>query len=511
MIEQVCILLAGRGSRMGTLSDGLHKSLLPLGGRAILSRILTAFPSETRFVLAVHHLEDQIRDFLRLAHPDLHVSFVHVTTIDGPTSGPGRSLLECAPLLQDPFLVVCGDSLFEGVPKAATATTSWMGIPSTPIEPGPRWCNIHCGPGNFVDQIIDKKKVSGSSWRPFNGVARVGRPGQFFKGLQKSAECNLSGEVQLSAGFQELIADGITAEEMNWTDVGTHENYHIAQNKFAPSFEKFGEATYFEEDRVIKFFKDSTIVDSRCERAHILQGLTPAKIFRQGNFFLYQFVPGKTLSTFSDPATWEACLRTFNAKLWTANSAATSDLNRLCRQFYVEKTIDRMQNLRLLLSDHAAPEAHQPDWLSTAELESVYALTVRNQRATRVHGDFQCDNIIVQPDGDFKLIDWRQDFAGCREFGDMTWDLAKFNLYLRFNLSDKSRLGKFATREPHFFFEKFRAFANALGVEPVGLDALSALALIQMSGLHAGTVGLELYSLGERWLREVLKAKDRAA
>ena len=44
---------------------------------------------------------------------------------------------------------------------------------------------------------------------------------------------------------------------------------------------------------------------------------------------------------------------------------------------------------------------------------------------TLFHGDLQFDNIIITPKGDFKLIDWREDFGGDTVVGDLYYDLAK--------------------------------------------------------------------------------------
>jgi thiamine kinase-like enzyme len=41
-----------------------------------------------------------------------------------------------------------------------------------------------------------------------------------------------------------------------------------------------------------------------------------------------------------------------------------------------------------------------------------------------MHGDLQYDNIIVN-DGQYTLIDWRHEFAGLVEYGDIYYDLAK--------------------------------------------------------------------------------------
>ena len=49
------------------------------------------------------------------------------------------------------------------------------------------------------------------------------------------------------------------------------------------------------------------------------------------------------------------------------------------------------------------------------------------------HGDLQFDNVLSQDNGEFKILDWRQDFAGLIEYGDIYYDLAK--LYGGMNLS----------------------------------------------------------------------------
>jgi aminoglycoside phosphotransferase (APT) family kinase protein len=51
---------------------------------------------------------------------------------------------------------------------------------------------------------------------------------------------------------------------------------------------------------------------------------------------------------------------------------------------------------------------------------------------SQFHGDFILDNII-ETDGGFCLIDWRQDFAGDLEVGDVYYDLAKLNHNLTVN------------------------------------------------------------------------------
>ena len=42
-----------------------------------------------------------------------------------------------------------------------------------------------------------------------------------------------------------------------------------------------------------------------------------------------------------------------------------------------------------------------------------------------MHGDLQFDNVLYTDNDDFILLDWRQEFGGYVEFGDLYYDLAK--------------------------------------------------------------------------------------
>lgn len=72
------ILAAGVGSRIRPLTDNCPKSLLKIGGKTILERMLTHIQDsgidEVVFVLG--YLHEQIEEFVKLNFPDLKVSFI---------------------------------------------------------------------------------------------------------------------------------------------------------------------------------------------------------------------------------------------------------------------------------------------------------------------------------------------------------------------------------------------------------------------------------------------------
>ena len=111
--HSVVILTAGRGTRMGKHYSFFNKAILPINKQAIISRIIHYFPKNTEFTIAVGHLQQQVKDYLAIAHGDARIRIVEVKNYDGPGSGPGLSLLSCEPYLQKPFFFVSCDSIIE--------------------------------------------------------------------------------------------------------------------------------------------------------------------------------------------------------------------------------------------------------------------------------------------------------------------------------------------------------------------------------------------------------------
>src|SRR4051812_26613251 len=106
----VCILTSGTGSRMGPYAGVINKALLPVAGKALISHLIDRFPAGSEFVISLGHQGAQVRDYLELAHPDVHFDFVAVDRIEGPGTGPGYSLRACRPLLGRPFYFLACDT-----------------------------------------------------------------------------------------------------------------------------------------------------------------------------------------------------------------------------------------------------------------------------------------------------------------------------------------------------------------------------------------------------------------
>ncbi len=112
-MKTLCILTAGRGERLNDYSTLINKALLPINKKAAITHIIDNFPKETKLVVAIGHLGDQIRDFLNLYYPKRNITFVKVRNYSGKKSGPGRSLLDCKTYLKKDFYFVSCDTLWK--------------------------------------------------------------------------------------------------------------------------------------------------------------------------------------------------------------------------------------------------------------------------------------------------------------------------------------------------------------------------------------------------------------
>jgi histidinol-phosphate phosphatase family protein len=108
---QAVILAGGKGTRLASRLNGKPKPLVDVGGVPLLQRQITALGAQgvDRFVVLVNHAADQIEAFLR-DHDDFGLQIEVVD--DGEPRGTAGAVLACLERLDDEFLVVYGDTLF---------------------------------------------------------------------------------------------------------------------------------------------------------------------------------------------------------------------------------------------------------------------------------------------------------------------------------------------------------------------------------------------------------------
>lgn len=518
-MNPVCILTAGKGSRMGPYAEIINKALLPYEGKAILSHIMDGFPRGTKFVIALGHRGDQVRDYLTAAHPDDNITYVTVDNYDKPGSGPGYSIWCCREHLQKPFYFVAADTVAQFDANQMT-DGNWAGISPVPAAESARFCNFTVGANGFIDKIYDKQippKLDPVS--AFVGLMFI-RDYQLFWDALANPE-TVAGEVQISAGLKALVVAGnLRAREVGWMDFGILDDYRRLAIEPQPyDFSKTDEFIYFRAGRVIKFFADEKIVEQRIARAEMRPEIFPQCTRIGQQFYYYNRVPGDVVYKTLTPPLYEKFIAFLDEDLWQIPVKFNADeFAAGCKEFYQQKTFMRLKKFQ-----EKYPEFIEPKTVNGAEvlpleelLQKINFEELSIGLPRFIHGDIHPDNAIW--DGNkFTLIDWRQDFAGKLEYGDWYYDLAKMlgAIYLNY---DYIKLGlmrveqdgdavefDFARRANTFAYQEIlREYTQRYGLDWKRILTLMALIYLNMAPLHAAPFDLLLYSLAQQLLTEIL-------
>lgn len=526
---KVCILSAGIGSRMGSLLDNVHKTILPVNFKAVISYIVEKFPKNIGMVVAVGHKKDTVKNYLALAYPERKFKFVEVDKYSGPNTGPGYSLLKCKDQLRCPFIFFAADTIvLEDIPLP---DHNWFGI--APIKDPEQYCTVRIK-NNLVYRLDDK--IKNNNRFAFIGLAGVRDYDVFFRALKANNKL-IKEEIQVTSGFEKLIEKKLVPIGFTWFDTGTLNKYKDTCRNFSSDNQKFdfsksNEFLYFIGKRVIKFFADENVAKKRYERAMgPLKGLVPKLEMRKGQFFAYNKVDGQVLYNLADSNTVNGFLNWAKKYLWKKvplTEKETEKFQEACHRFYYDKTRDRLK----MFHDHKEG-AQINKKVNDAEVPPVSTLLegidwnyLSQGTPCNFHGDLQFDNILVSskssnPKNVFTLLDWRQDFGGLTSVGDLYYDLAKIygGILLPYNLIKKGMFS-FEEGEKSVYYtyytknnlleikEVFERFVAENNFDLQKIKIIAPLIFLNMSPLHTPDFASLVYHLGRYMLHNALKGKS---
>ncbi|MFA6433239.1 MAG: NTP transferase domain-containing protein [Elusimicrobiales bacterium] len=520
----VCILTAGKGVRMGAYSKIINKALLPVRQKAVISYIIEKFPENSEYVVALGYLGEQVRSYLELAHGDRRIRFVEVDNWDKPGSGPGYSMLCCKPFLHRPFYFVSCDTLWNGDVQLREGG-NWLGVSETSREDSLRYCNLKIDGDGGITGILDKETAEWPPYKAFVGLMRVQDHDIFWEGL--GAKDLIKGELQVSNGLRALIKTGRTkALNIDWTDIGNEDDYKDLVKKHENfDFSKTNEFLYLVNNKVIKFFGDGAIAEKRVAKSRLKPGVFPTIEALKGQFYSYGLVAGGTLYDYNDGTIFKKLLDWLKTDLWTPAGISAETVHQTCRRFYYDKTRDRLELFykRCAIGDGATVVNGRKIAPTGELLERVPWEELFSGVPVFFHGDLQFDNILYSREkGRFTLLDWRQDFGGNVEWGDLYYDLAKLygGILLNYDFIKRNLLyyheGEGGVTID--FAQRFLA-ADYIGIledfvvrnnwEIKKVRMLVPLIYLNMSPLHHEPFNRFLYSLGRLMLSRELGYEDR--
>ena len=517
---KICILAAGKGTRMGPICKNINKSLLPINNKAIISHIIEKFSKTDSFVIGLGYKAEQVKSYLKAAHSDKKFEFVKIKNFDGKGSGPGLSLLNCRNHLNEPFIFLPCDCIFsdklENLPNE-----NWIGVSRVMVNESDQYCNVGIKNKRVVD-IRDKIKSS-KDYYAFTGLLFVKDYKEFWNGLKKNVM--IKKERQVSNGLVELMkGSGLYTKKIKWNDIGDLKKYKEIQKRFdSKSIAKTNEFIYFINNKVIKFFSDEKIVEKRVKKAKVKPKIFP-NVERCGkNFYWYWLWNGRPLYSCVTPALFKKLLNWLDEKVWTNVDLDSTTTENLCKDFYYKKTMSRISLFQKENPNFKFPKIINGKSVPSLKklLEQIPWSRLFTGIPSFIHGDLQFQNILYSRKlGEFLLIDWRQDFAGNIEVGDLYYDLAKLyggiimnydyimkDLYNFHQDGNNVTVSLIKWKNDDNYQKILDDYIKQKNLDFEKIRLLVGLIYINMAALHHSPFNFALISLGSSIISDVLNEK----
>lgn len=433
VLHKILLTTSGLGNRLGELTNFTNKSLIRVGKKPSISYIIEKYPEDVEIVVTLGHHGNQVRDFLDLVYPTRKFTFVTVDKYEGTGSSLLYSMLCARSHLQCPFIFHSCDTItFDEIPLPSS---NWCaGVKQEDSSP----YRTH----NVSNKKLIKINDKGSSHfdRIHIGLIGIHSYEEFWKKAELLYNSNPENS-QLSDChvINELLTENhnfISLEFSSWLDIGNITALEKARKEIPDHFhllDKVDESIFIFDKFVVKFFFDEAVIKNRVERAKNLKGIVPNITGIKLNFYRYDYVEGVPLSTTINTIKFRNLLDWATTNVWKPLGSSDGAYRR-CQSFYFQKSEARIKKF---LADSGIQDTTQtingvvvPPVLET--LKSIPLNALCRRETFGFHGDFILENII-DTGNDFSLIDWRQDFGGSIEGGDVYYDLAKLNHNLIFN------------------------------------------------------------------------------
>jgi NDP-sugar pyrophosphorylase family protein/fructose/tagatose bisphosphate aldolase len=433
--NKVLITTSGIGSRLENITKYLNKSLVRVGNKFAISYIIDKFDYKTTdFIITLGYHGELVKEFLKIAYENHNFIFVNVDNYNGEGSSLVYSLLQAEKYLQSPFLLFCCDSIvIDNISFSNFNNQNYLFVAKSDNSSLYSSVNIS---GNKI--IKANKKGEKNYDYVYTGISYIYNYKNYWiemNNLYKNNSLNRDlsdiDNIDILILKNHIFYYNILEE---WYDTGNIKSYNIALNKIKCDYDilhKDTEAICFINNKVIKFINNKEYNLNKIKRGLLLYPNVP-KIINKGNyFFSMEFIEGTILSKIKNYGEIYKLLNWAYKNLWI-NKEVNEDFKNICHKFYKLKTYDRLNELKKFnFYDYEIING-----VNVGKIEDLLLKLDWNYLNTnefyQYHGDFILDNIIYY-NNSYKLIDWRQDFGGNINCGDMYYDLAKLRHNIIFN------------------------------------------------------------------------------
>lgn len=503
---KVLLTTSGLGSRLGNLTKFTNKSLVRVGDKAVISHIIDSYPDGVEFVVTLGHQGSHVKQYLMLAHPDKKIQYVEIDNYMGEGSSLLYSISQCEEYLNCPFVFhACDTILPNNYIKNVNFSTNWSIGGSGKNSQSYR--TINCINGKIIS--LNEKGEKNFDYI-YVGVSGIKDYQSFWKQVKQiliTIKTNELSDCHVIRNMNDFYVVPIT----EWYDIGNIDSLKNTRLSLPSSMyvlDKEDENIFIFDTFVIKFFNNKKICYDRVLRSKELVGLIPNIVDSTENFYKYEYKNAEllsesiTLDKFSNLLDWS------KKNLWIEKEDSNYKNNAL--KFYKDKTFDRInkffEKYNIVDKEDIINGVKVPtikELLLNIDFESIIG-----KMPTGFHGDFILDNIL-HSDGEFTLIDWRQDFNGSISCGDMNYDLAKLNHnlvlthdilannYFHINYKSEITLDVYVKKSLIDCKKRLINFCKSEGIDFNTIEILTSLIWINMSPLHEHPLDMFLYYFGK--------------
>jgi dTDP-glucose pyrophosphorylase len=502
---KVLLTTSGLGSRLGNLTKFTNKSLVRVGDKPVISHIIETYPKDVEFIVTLGHYGSHVKQYLTLAHIDRNIQFVEVDNYTGDGSSLLYSISLCEEYLQCPFIFhACDTVLPNNYISNIDFSTNWS-IGGTGYN-SQSYRTINSVNGKIAS--INEKGEQNFDF-VYVGVSGIVQYDIFWKTCKSILQTVNTSDLSDCHVIRKMNNFSVIPVD-EWYDIGNIDALKRTRSKIKGTIhvlDKEDENIFIFDNFVIKFFHNKKICYDRVLRTKSLGNLVPKLLGSTENFYKYEYINADLMSDVVDRDKFSKLLNWANDNLWVGKEQENFYDNAL--SFYKDKTLLRTEKF---LDKHNLTD--NVDCINGVEVPRIKDLISKinfkdiiGQNPTGFHGDFILDNILISDS--FTLIDWRQDFNGIIESGDMNYDLAKLNHnlvlnhemlhnnYFKIDFSDQIICDVYVKKSLIDCKNILREFCVDRNINFNNIEILTSLIWLNMSPLHEHPLDMFLYYFGK--------------
>lgn len=515
----IVIPTAGIGSRLDLHTKNFNKSMIQLGDTPVISKIIDSYPIHANFIIITGYKGEHIEEYLSLVYPKRKIKIIKVKLFDGPGSGLTHTLSKALKSINKPFFFHANDTIFTDKNFHTKINTDTLFLHKKNCDTM-KYATVEIN--SKYKKIHNKLNYLRKDYFNYTGVAFI-KNFIKFKKIIKNSKTN-DGELSY---FKSLNQNNINYKFINgWHDIGSKETKEKAENFFLNSksiLPKYDQGIFFKKNKVYKFFTNSEIIKKRYERSKILNSHVPKILKKTKYFYVYKFHQGNVFSKLKNKKKeFPKLLFLLSKTFWKKKTLTKNKFNifeQKCNSFYYEKSLSRINYL--YEKNNINDQVEFINYIKTPKISSMFEKInwkdISNGIPVNFHGDLHFENIIKNKNK-ITLLDWREDFSGIKNYGDIYYDLAKINhgLIIDHGIIKNSkfmvkidnndiRINFIQSKENKHCQKLFFKFLkdNKYSIKKVKI--LTALIFLNIAGLHHYPYSFFLYYLGKSSLYNAIK------